>query len=304
MRLAAHGSVRRRGAVGIAVVAALLGGATACGTEAEGAAGAKPNATPAEAVARAAAKTADISSLRYRVTGTLPEEGKVRAEASMEVKPSVMGMKLTGLGDGEDKLVEIRFVDGAMYTEGDTTVLGDTDGKRWIKAEPASWGGLSVDNRSYGVLPRQLEGSPLVQSTILTGAKDVEEAGTESVEGTATIHYRGTVTNQGVKDAQSAAKDKETWELRTHSRDQFMSLRLRVGSTLTMDLWVDEDGRAKQFRLRGRTSALDGEGRWADTGPLDLTYTFLDVDRPVTVETPAAEDTVDLAESADGAGAG
>ncbi|WP_328837446.1 hypothetical protein [Streptomyces europaeiscabiei] len=272
MRLGAHGSVRRRGAVGIAVVAALLGGATACGTEAEGSAGAKPNATP--------------------------------AEATMAVKPSVMGMELTGLGDGEDKPVEIRFVDGAMYTEGDTTVLGYTDGKRWIKAEPASWGGLSVDNRSYGVLPRQLEGSPLVQSTILTGAKDVEEAGTESVEGTATVHYRGTVTNQGLKDARSAAEDKETRELRTHSRDQFMSLRLRVGSTLTMDLWVDEDGRAKQFRLRGQTSALDGEGRWADTGPLDLTYTFLDVDRPVTVETPAAEDTVDLAESVDGAGAG
>ncbi|WP_327343981.1 hypothetical protein [Streptomyces europaeiscabiei] len=304
MRLAAHGSVRRRGAVGIAVVAALLGGSTACGTEAEGSAGAKPNATPAEAVAQAAAKTADITSLRYRVTGTLPKEGKVRAEASMEVKPSVMGMELTGLGDGEDKPVEIRFVDGAMYTEGDTTVLADTDGKRWIKAEPASWGGLSVDNASYGVLPRQLEGSPLVQSTILTAAKDVEEAGTESVEGTATIHYRGTVTNQGLKDAQSAAKDKETRELRTHSRDQFMSLRLRVGSILTMDLWVDEDGRAKQFRLRGQTSALDGEGRWADTGPLDLTYTFLDVDRPVTVERPAAEDTVDLAEPADGAGGG
>ncbi|WP_319053360.1 hypothetical protein [Streptomyces europaeiscabiei] len=78
MRLAAHGSVRRRGAVGIAVVAALLGGVTACGTQAEGAAGAKPNATPAEAVVRAAERTADISSLRYRVTGTLPEEGKVR----------------------------------------------------------------------------------------------------------------------------------------------------------------------------------------------------------------------------------
>ncbi|WP_162948182.1 hypothetical protein [Streptomyces europaeiscabiei] len=304
MRLAAHGSVRRRGAVGIAVVAALLGGVTACGTQAEGAAGAKPNATPAEAVARAAERTADIFSLRYRVTGPLPEEGKVRAEASMEVKPSVMGVELTGLGDGEDKPVEIRFVDGAMYTEGDTTVLGDTDGKRWIKAEPASWGGLCVDNASYGVLPRQLEGSPLVPSTVLTGAKDVEEAGTESVEGTSAIHYRGTVTNQGLKDAQSAAKDKETRGLRTRSRDQFMCLLLRVGSTLTMDLWVDEDGRAQQFRLRGRTSALDGEGRWVDTGPLDLTHTFLDADRPVTVERPAAEDTVDLAAPADGAKAG
>ena len=301
MRLAARGSVRRRRAVGIAAVAALLGGATACGTEAE--AEAAPR-TPAEAVARAAGRTAEVESLRYRVTGTLPEHGKVRAEASMRVKPSVMGMELTGLGDGEDKPVEIRFVDGAMYTEGDTTVLGDTDGKRWIKAEPASWGGLSPDNGSFGVLPRQLEGSPLVQSTIMIAAKDVEEVGTESVEGTPTIHYRGKVTGKGVRDAQGAARDKKTRELRPRVRDQFLSLRLRVGSTLAMDLWVDEDGRAKQFRLRGQTSALDSEGRWVDTGPLDLTYTFLDVDRPVTVETPAADDTVDLAELVDGAGEG
>ncbi|UUU24348.1 hypothetical protein [Streptomyces sp. DSM 40750] len=41
-----------------------------------------------------------------------------------------------------------------------------------------------------------------------------------------------------------------------------------------------------------------------DGGPLDLTVTFLDVDRPVTVETPAAEDTVDLGELADEAGEG
>lgn len=41
-----------------------------------------------------------------------------------------------------------------------------------------------------------------------------------------------------------------------------------------------------------------------DTGPLDLTVTLLDVDRPVTVETPPTEDTVDLAELVDGAGEG
>ncbi|MDX2820023.1 hypothetical protein PV416_02750 [Streptomyces ipomoeae] len=299
MRFSTRGSVRRRRAVGAAVAVTLLGGVTACGTESDAAAEAKPKVTPAEAVARAAEETTDITSLRYRVTGTLPEHGKVRAEASMTVKPSAMRMEITGLGDTEDVPVEVRFVDGAMYTRGDTTVLGDTEGKGWIKAEPGVWGGLSVDNRSYGVLPRQLDGSPLVQSTILAGAEDVREAGTETVDGTRATHYRGTVTSRGLRDAQGAAKDKETRELRTLGFDQFMALRLRVKSPLTMDLWVDEDGRTKQFRMGGRTSALDGEGRWVDTGPLDMTITFLDVNPSVTVEPPAADDTVDLGESAD-----
>ncbi|BBC35886.1 hypothetical protein SGFS_071800 [Streptomyces graminofaciens] len=311
MRFSALGSTRRR-AIGVAAAAALLGGGvTGCGTEAEAEPEASKSASagagslaPAEAVARAAEKTADITSLRYRVTGTLPEHGKVRAEASMGVQPSVLRMELTGLGDSEDKPLEVRFVDGAIYARGDTAVLGDTTGRRWVTAEPAAWGGLSVDNQSYRVLPRQLEGSPLTQSTLLTGAKDVTKTGTETVDGTRTTHYQGTVTGKGLRATQGAAKDKRNRQLSINNFDQFMALGLKVGSALAMDLWVDEDGRAKQFRMRGETSALDSEGRWVDTGPLDMTVTFLDVDPSVTVEPPAAGDTVDLGALVDARGAG
>ncbi|WP_217185350.1 hypothetical protein [Streptomyces sp. AC495_CC817] len=303
MRFAARGSVRSvhgRRAVGVAVAAALLGGATACGTEAQ--AEAKPK-TPAEAVARAAERTTEVTSLRYRVRGTLPGHGKVRAEASMGVRPSVLRMEVTGLGASEEGSVQIRFVDDAMYTEVDETTLGDagfvgveTAGRHWFRAAPAAWGGLSVDNQSYRILPRQLEGSPLVQSTILNGAEDVREAGTEEVDGTRTTRYRGTVTAKGLRAARGTAKGKKAQELWMNSFDQFMGLGLKVGSALAMELWVDEDGRTRQFRLRGETSTLDKKGRWVDTGPLDMTVTFLAVDPSVSVEPPAADDTVDLDE--------
>ncbi|MFJ7049237.1 hypothetical protein ACIQVC_38365 [Streptomyces sp. NPDC101112] len=300
MRFSTVGSVRRRRAAAATVAAAaMLGCTSGCGTASDTAA--EVDLTPAQSVSRAARTTLGLTSLRYRVTGTLPGHGKVRAEASMGVRPSVMRMKITGLGATEGKPLQIRFAGGAMYTEGDTAALGDAGGKRWLKAEPAVWGRGSAYNQTYRVVPRQLEGSPLVQSTILSGAEDIREAGSGTVDGTPTTHYRGEVTGKGLRAYQSAAKGKKAHKLRTDCFDQFMALGLKVGSALTMDLWVDEDGRAKQFRMRGRTNALDGKGRWVDTGPLDMTVTFLDANPSVTVEPPAADDTVDLAELADGA---
>ncbi|EMF54944.1 MULTISPECIES: hypothetical protein [Streptomyces] len=311
MRLAGHGSVRRRRGVGIAVVAALLGGATtACGTEAGAEAEAKPTtpakaeakpATPAEAVARAAERTTDIASLRYRVSGTLPEHGRIRVEAAMTARPTAMRMELTGWGPSEDKALAVRFADGVIYAEGDASAIGAPAGKKWISAGPAVWGRGAADNNTYRVLPGPLEASPLAQSTLLTGAKKVSEVGAETVDGGEATHYRGTVTTRSLRAARTAARDKATREARTTSLDQFMMLGIE--KTLTVDLWVDDDGRAKRYRLRGETYALR-EGRMVDAGPLDLTVTLLDVDRPVTVETPAAADTVDLAERVDGAGEG
>jgi hypothetical protein len=310
MRLAGHGSVRRHRAVGIAVVAALLGGATACGAEAGAEADTKPKApagaeekpgTPAEAVARAAERTTDIASLRYRVTGTLPEHGKIRAEAAMTARPTAMRMELTGWGPTEDKALEVRFADGVIYAEGDAAAVGAPADKKWISAGPAVWGRGAADNNTYRVLPAPLEPSPLAQSTLLTGAKKVREVGAETVDGSGTTHYRGTVTWKSLRAAQTAARDKATRELRTSSLDQFMMLGIE--ESLTVDLWVGDDGRAKRYRLRGETHALQ-EGRMVDGGPLDLTVTLRDVGRPVTVETPPAEDTVDLAERVDGAAEG
>ncbi|MDT0570719.1 hypothetical protein RM704_25215 [Streptomyces sp. DSM 3412] len=298
MRFAARDSVGRRRAVGIAVVAALFGGATACGTQAV--AEAEPR-TPAEAVARAAERTTDVASLRYRVSGTLPEHGKLRVEAAMTVRPTAMRMELTGLGESGKKPLDVRFADGVIYAEGDAAAVGGPADKEWISAGPAVWGRGAADNNTYRVLPAPLEASPLAQSTLLTGAKEVREVGAETVDGSGTTHYRGTVTTKSLRAAQSAAPDEPTRKLRTDSLDQFMMLGIE--ETLTVDLWVDDDGRAERYRLRGETHALK-EGRLVDTGPLDLTVTLLDVDRPVTVETPAAEDTVDLAERVDGAGEG
>jgi hypothetical protein len=53
-----------------------------------------------------------------------------------------------------------------------------------------------------------------------------------------------------------------------------------------MDMWVDGDDHTKQFRMKGA----------ADKGPLDMTITFLDYNKPVNVAAPPAKDVADLAD--------
>jgi hypothetical protein len=72
--------------------------------------------------------------------------------------------------------------------------------------------------------------------------------------------------------------------------DQFF--QLEVSDPLTMDLWIGGDHRTKQFRLRAEhNDDMVGTG----DGPLDLTVTFLDINQPVTIESPPAKDTTPLA---------
>ncbi|MFE1798137.1 hypothetical protein ACFW9L_18525 [Streptomyces sp. NPDC059517] len=272
-----------------------------------------PALTPAEAVAQAAEDSAGITSLRYRITGSVPDRGRLTAEASMATKPSAMSMELTTADQRAKGPLGVRFVGKALYFGGsalddsalvgekwglDESGLAQLRGRSWLRAEPAAWGRGAVDNNTYGVLPRQIEGSPVVQSTILTGSRNPKRIGTETVDGTRTVHYRGTVTPEGLRASRDAVTGKAARKRRIDSLDHFYGLRL--DKNLTMDLWIDGDGRAKQFRMRGATYKMpytaDGEPLKPVVGdPIDLTFTFLEINEPVTVEAPPAGDTADLA---------
>jgi len=309
MRTSSRGCVPRR--VTSAAFAALLlaGGTVACGggSPSDSANQGSPRVTPATAVAKAAANSERITSLHYLVTGTVPDKGRLEAEASMHTEPLTMSMKMNATDQGRDGRLEIRFVDEVMYVGGSAIDSEKLDGKSWFSADPAVWGRGAVDNKSYGILPRQIEGNPAVQSTILTASKDVRRIGTETIDGTRTTHYRGTVTSSGIGAARDTAASKAARERQIDSLDQFMALRIE--GTLTMDLWIGDDNHTKQFRMQGATRDTRGgtDGKpleFIDGDPLDLTITFLDVNQPVSVEAPPSEDTTDLAAQMDEAPAG
>ncbi|WP_179381895.1 DUF1396 domain-containing protein [Streptomyces sp. SA15] len=266
---------RRATGAGLAVLL-LAAGAAACGKGED-----SPKMTPVAAVAKAAKNAEDIKSFRYRLTGKVPEQGRVKAEAAMSMKPTVaMSMKMTALDQGADGTAEIRLVDKAMYIGGGAAAAKEMDGKSWLKFDLSELGAEGLDDPSLGA--GQADKNPADQSTFLTGSKDVEDVGTETVDGVKTTHYKGTVT---MKELQESLKGEDD-ATRDRRFDQFTKLGV---DAVTMDMWVDGDHQTKQFRMRG-----DG-----DKGPLDMTITFLDVNEPVTVAAPPAKDTMDLAEMMD-----
>ncbi|MEU4614363.1 hypothetical protein [Streptomyces umbrinus] len=304
-------SVSRRAASAALGFVLLGGGAGACGTGAGSGSGGSAQApvlTPAEAVAKAAEDSADITSLRYRITGSVPDRGRLTVDAAMSTAPLAMDMELTTADQRAKGPLNIRFAGKALYVGGsalDTQKLGrlakldtqELNGKSWLRIKPAGWGLVSVDNQSYGLLPRQVEGSPIVQSTLLTGSKNAKKIGAETIDGARTTHYRGTVTFDGLRAAQQAATDKAGRERQINSLDQFIALGL--DKNFIMDLWIDNDGRTRQFRMRGATYKApvnaDGEPfRLVVGDPIDMTVTFLRINEPVTIKTPSAGDTADL----------
>ena len=257
------------------LAALLLAGAVGCGKGEEK----SPEMSPAAAVA-AAAKNADaVTSFRYRMSGTVPEQGTVRGEAAMSVEPLAMSMKMTVEGGEDAGEVEIRLVDQALYMGGGAEAAKEMDGKSWLKFDmSAADGGAGAGG--MGAAGGQARKNPAADSTFLDGSKDVKKIGSETVEGVRTTHYAGTVTLADLK-ASLTGKDQATREKRQKSVDQYDKLGV---DAFTMDLWIDGEQHTKQFRMRGD----------ADKGPLDMTVTFLDLNKPVTVTAPPAKDVADF----------
>jgi hypothetical protein len=152
-----------------------------------------PSMSPAAAVAKAAKNTESITSFRYRMTGRVPAEGRVKAEASMRTKPTIaMSMKMTALDQGADGTAEIRLVDKAMYIGGGAAATKEMDGTSWMKFDMSAMGDQGLGKGAPGA--SRADQNPATESAFLTGAKDVKKVGTETVDGVETTRYSGVVT--------------------------------------------------------------------------------------------------------------
>jgi hypothetical protein len=279
MKISVDASARRqarRRAVGAGLAGLLLAaGAVGCSKGDSG-----DEMTPAAAVAKAAKNAEGITSLRYRMTGQVPEQGRVKADAEMRMKPTVaMSMKMTVLDQADAGTVEIRLVDKVMYLNGGAEAAKELGGKSWMKFDLGTTGaGKELDQLNGAA---QADQNPATESTFLTGSKDVKKVGEETVDGVKTTHYKGTVS---LADLRKSLKSdsKVSQEARQKSLEQYDKMGI---DKMTMDMWVDEKDHPKQFRMQGD----------ATKGPLDMTITFLGYNEPVKVTAPPAGDVVDLA---------
>ncbi|MEU6989987.1 DUF1396 domain-containing protein [Streptomyces sp. NPDC046465] len=273
---------RKRAAAAVLAAALLAGGAVGCGSEKSDEAG--EDISPAAAVKKAADKTEDLTSFTFRMKGTVPEDGRVRADAAMSTKPLAMSMKMTAPDQGPEK-VEMRFVGGAVYLGGGKEAAKEMDGKSWIKFDAKTMG-KGGGKSAGGSVSSQAENNPADQSTLLTGSKDLKKVGSETVGGVETTRYTGTVTLDRMREL---GKNEDAAAKKRHAKSikQYEDMGIEK---LTMDLWVDGEDHTKQFRARGK----------GDKGPLDMTITFLDYNKPVHVEAPPKNLVMDIAKEMKG----
>jgi predicted small secreted protein len=276
IRVATPVFVPRR-AAGAGLAALLLAG---CGTGAG--AGQPARSTAAEAVSRAAERTEGVTSLRYRVTGRVPERGRIADEASVVTKPAAARLKTANLSGEQRGESELRLVDGVLYVSATEDMVEEMGGRHWISygpdAELTTAGGLRMD---VAGLRDQVSRNPAREAAFLAAAEDVKRIGTQTVEGADTTHYTGTAAVDELRASLGEVEDKAARQARENSLDQYQKLGVHK---LTLDVWVDGDDRVKRLRTRG-------PGR---RGRLDLTFTFLHQGEPVTVRAPRADDTADL----------
>ncbi|MCF1593407.1 hypothetical protein [Streptomyces muensis] len=251
-----------------------------CGTGA----GAEESAgsSAAEAVARAAERTEGLTSLHYRVTGRFPERGRIADEGAVRRKPLQARLTTVNLSGAEKGRTELRLVGGVLYGSAPDDMVEKMGGRHWISYGPnekfTTDSGLRMD---VGSLRDQVGRNPVREAAFLADAEDVRRVGAEKAGGADTAHYAGTATVDELRASLKGIKDKAVREGRANSLDQYEKAGV---DELTLDVWVDRDDHVKQLRTQGL-------GRH---GALDLTFTFLDQDKPVTVRAPHAGDTADL----------
>ncbi len=276
-----------RNAAAAALAGALVWGMAACSAQTEsGKPAADGKATtksvemsPVAAVQKAADNNEKITSLSYTMKGSVPGEGSISGEAAMSIKPLAVQMKMRGEVDGKQQEFEIRLTSDAMYMNGGKEAAAEMDGKSWIKFPMAA---LAKSGESpLGGLSSQVDKNPAAESGALTAAKDLKKVGEETVDGVATTRYTGTLTLEQM--AAALGDDPKAREKREKTLKAYKDMGV---DRLTMDMWIDGEDHTKQFRTRGESKK----------GPLDLTITFEDFNKPVGIKAPPASETVDLAE--------
>ncbi|MER7464444.1 LppX_LprAFG lipoprotein [Streptomyces sp. NPDC097981] len=274
-----------------AVLAALLlaGGATACeggkdakkdngGSAAPSQAAQKPaEAAPAAYLEKTKKKSEEITSLRYTMSGKAAGQN-ITGEAAMRIKPTVAMSMTMDSPEKPGEKVEIRLIDGAMY-------MG-ADGK-WLKFDLKT---LAPEQaKELDSLGSAQQGqNPADTADSLSASKDLKKVGEETIDGQKTTHLSGTVTLDELKTRSAAS----TPEAKERQEKNVKALEEQGIKNLTMDIWIDEADQAKQVRTQGQGTS----------GPMDVTIKFKDVNKPVEVTAPPADQVVDLAEMMKGAG--
>lgn len=250
---------RRLPLVGATLMAVLGVAASACSG---GHSTASPPADPHKAVLAAVQTTESASSaaitISLSVTGTL-SLGGVTSTTSAAIAPAIsldingkglfsfanktgeMTLDIPSLGQGTAGTIQFREIDGNLYL--DTASLTSLDGgKPWIELNLAQF--EQAESQSTNPLASLADGDP---TQILSLLKDlggtVMQVGTTDIDGVPTTEYAGQIDLAGSGKSPS---------LLSPQLAQTLGL-----SSIPVDVWVDDEGRARQVETSFTVLGLD-----------------------------------------------
>lgn len=225
----------------VGLTAAAMVAATACGSEgaksaAEGAEKAADTAvskadTIMAALSRATDRTEELGSAEVRTTTDLGTGEPIAMDGTyswgdgyaLDVEMDTEAVQMQDLTDSPT--VRTLFVDGAYYYDIDPQPAGPLAGKEWMKIDGSAIFGESGAAAFSGAGGGA---SPADSMKGLKYASDVEDLGSETVNGKPTTHYRA------VLDGEDMGKFKDAFS----GADSMLN---STGSdSITMDIWVGE----------------------------------------------------------------
>lgn len=274
----------RTGATSVAVVLACVALAS-CGED-DPSEGRKPSA--AERAGSPGAREEGTQDVRTAYQKTQDAES---ARMTMRVRTSAAGKSVTAHGrgaidfqDGESSMtvraggqtIEQRVVDQVLYQKLPAGQTKQVPGnKPWISIDlekVASQGGGGSDQRI---------GDPAESAAFAKGItdKDVQKVGTTTIDGVNTTRYRVTVDVTKVPNG--------------------ASLRRQVGSTVPMNLWVDDDGRIRRQQVDMTVKEPVGKGSSAagaatEQAKVHMLIEYADFGADVEADKPPASQTADM----------
>ncbi|MFH8433870.1 hypothetical protein ACIF6K_13115 [Streptomyces sp. NPDC085942] len=290
-------STARRMGTALAVAAALTSMAACSGSDGSGGSEGARKGEAGSAVGKAS-PVAALKHVRQKTDGarSAKVEGTVEMGSTVSMKQSgVIGwadglsgeMTITYTGGvmgealkkaGGDGSVQARYFKDAYYADMGPGMAAETGGKSWIQysyKDLAELGGASGD-----VMQDQARTSTPEQGVkALLASGDVKRIGREDVRGVSATHYSGTVDVAELTAKNSALDEKQLAEFKEQ-------LALAGVTTQTVDIWVDENDLLVKKTERGEMK----------TGAFNSTLFYSDYGTEVSVEKPAASDTVEFTE--------
>jgi hypothetical protein len=243
-------------------------------------------AVAGEALVKAAGEKADKAgtvsySMVMKTTVTGKGEVTTNAEGVSAMKPPLRGrIAMTMNIAGKPVAIEMLMTPDAFYMKYPPDMAKAFGGKLWVKmafADLEKVGGLNFKQ----LFEQSQQSSPMAYLKALVAAGDIKKVGKETIRGTETTHYSGTIDPNALTKAYSGAL-----------KAQIDGLMKQMGtSPVAMDVWIAADGLPR--RIHEVMTVAGNE--------TDIAMEFLKFGATVDVTPPPADQTTDFGKLLGGA---